>query len=277
MLVVRTRADLRAALAAAPGPVGFVPTMGWLHAGHVSLVDHARRDNATVVMSIFVNPRQFGESADFEKYPRNEQRDFARAEAAGVDIMFAPSVDEVYPPGFDTVVSVGAIAHPLEGAARPGHFDGVATVVALLFGLIGADRAYFGLKDYQQVQVIRRMTLDLALPTEVVPCPTVREPDGLAMSSRNARLSTEGRAVAPVIHRALLAGAEHVRRGVREAASVRGAVLAVLAAEPGVIVDYVSVADPDSLRELVDLDGRALLSLAARIDDVRLIDNELVD
>jgi pantoate--beta-alanine ligase len=277
MLVVRTRADLRAALAAAPGPVGFVPTMGWLHAGHVSLVEHARRDSATVVMSIFVNPRQFGESADFEKYPRNEGRDFARAEAAGVDIMFAPSVDEVYPPGFDTVVSVGAIAHPLEGAARPGHFDGVATVVALLFGLVGADRAYFGLKDYQQVQVIRRMTLDLALPTEVVPCPTVREPDGLAMSSRNARLSAEGRAIAPVIHRALLAGAEHVRRGVREAASVRGAVLAVLAAEPGVIVDYVSVADPDSLRELVDLDGRALLSLAARIDDVRLIDNELVD
>jgi len=277
MLVVRSRAELRAALASAPRPVGFVPTMGWLHAGHVSLVDHARHDSATVVMSIFVNPRQFGETTDFDKYPRNEQRDFAKAEAAGVDIMFAPPVDEVYLPGFDTVVSVGAIAHPLEGAARPGHFDGVATVVALLFGLVGAERAYFGLKDYQQVQVIRRMTLDLALPTEVVPCPTVREPDGLAMSSRNARLSADGRAVAPVIHRALLAGAEHVRRGVREAASVRGAILAALATEPAVIVDYVSVADPDSLRELVDVDGRALLSLAARIDDVRLIDNELVD
>jgi pantoate--beta-alanine ligase len=277
MLVVRTRAGLRAALAAAPRPIGFVPTMGWLHAGHVSLVEQARAENATVVMSIFVNPKQFGESADFARYPRNEARDFAAADGAGVDIMFAPSVDEVYPPGFDTVVSVGAIAHPLEGAARPGHFDGVATVVALLFGLVGAERAYFGLKDYQQVQVIRRMTLDLALPTEVVPCPTVREADGLAMSSRNARLTPAGRAVAPVIHRALLAGADHVRRGVSEAASVRGAVLAVLATEPSVVVDYVSVADPDSLRELVDVDGRALLSLAARVDDVRLIDNELVD
>lgn len=277
MLVVRTRAALREALAVAPRPVGLVPTMGWLHAGHVSLVEQARAENATVVMSIFVNPRQFGESADFEKYPRNEARDFARAETAGVDIMFAPPVDEVYPPGFDTVVSVGAIAHPLEGAARPGHFDGVATVVALLFGLVGAEMAYFGLKDYQQVQVIRRMTLDLALPTVVVPCPTVREPDGLAMSSRNARLSASGRAVAPVIHRALAAGADHVRRGVHEAASVRGAVLAVLATEPSVVVDYVSVADPDTLRELVDVDGRALLSLAVRVDDVRLIDNELVD
>lgn len=276
MLVVRTRAGLRAALAAAPRPIGLVPTMGWLHAGHVSLVEQARAENATVVMTIFVNPRQFGESADYEKYPRNEERDFARADGAGVDIMFAPTVDEVYPPGFDTVVSVGAIAHPLEGAARPGHFDGVATVVALLFGLVGAERAYFGLKDYQQVQVIRRMTIDLALRTEVIPCPTVREPDGLAMSSRNARLTPEGRAVAPVIHRALQAGADHVRRGVREAASVRGAVLAVLATEPSVVVDYVSVADPDTLRELVDVEGRALLSLAVRVDDVRLIDNELV-
>ncbi len=276
MLVVRTRAALRAALAAAPRPVGLVPTMGWLHAGHVSLVAQARTENATVVMSIFVNPKQFGESTDFEKYPRNEARDFAKAEAAGVDIMFAPTVGEVYPPGFDTLVSVGAIAHPLEGSARPGHFDGVATVVALLFGLVGADKAYFGLKDYQQVQVIRRMTLDLALATEVVPCPTVREPDGLAMSSRNARLSPAGRVVAPVIHQALVAGADHVRRGVREAASVRGAILAVLATEPSVVVDYVSVADPDTLRELVEVDGRALLSLAVRVDDVRLIDNELV-
>jgi pantoate--beta-alanine ligase len=277
MQVVRSRADLRAALAAAPRPVGFVPTMGWLHTGHVSLVERARAENETVVMSVFVNPTQFGDSADFERYPRNEARDFALAEAAGVDIMFSPTVDEVYPEGFDTVVSVGAIAHPLEGRARPGHFDGVATVVALLFGLVGAERAYFGLKDYQQVQVIRRMTLDLALSTEVVPCPTVREHDGLAMSSRNARLSPAGRAVAPVIHRALVAGADRVREGVHEAASIRGAVLAVLATEPAVTVDYVSVADPGILKELVEVRGRALLSLAVRVDDVRLIDNELVD
>ena len=164
MQVVRTRAELRAVLASAPRPVGLVPTMGWLHAGHVSLVERARGESATVVVSIFVNPRQFGQTADFARYPRNEARDLAMCEAAGVDVVFAPAVDEVYPPGFDTRVSVGAIARPLEGAARPGHFDGVATVVAILFALVGAERAYFGLKDYQQVQVIRRMALDLALP-----------------------------------------------------------------------------------------------------------------
>jgi pantoate--beta-alanine ligase len=276
MQVARTRAELRAVLADAPRPIGLVPTMGWLHAGHVSLVERARAESATVVMSVFVNPRQFGDSADFEKYPRNEARDLAKAEAAGVDVVFAPTVDEVYPPGFDTVVSVGAISRPLEGRARPGHFDGVATVVAILFALVGADRAYFGLKDYQQVQVIRRMARDLALPTEVVPCETVREPDGLAMSSRNARLTPAGRAAAPVIRRALLAGAAQVRDGERDAAAVREAMLGILAAEPAATVEYVSVADPDSLGELGAVAGRALLSLAARIDGVRLIDNERV-
>ncbi len=276
MQVVRTRAQLRAVLAVTPRPIGLVPTMGWLHAGHVSLVERARAESETVVMSVFVNPRQFGETADFETYPRNEARDLARAEAAGVDIVFAPAADEVFPPGFDTLVSVGAIARVLEGAARPGHFDGVATVVAILFALVGAERAYFGLKDYQQVQVISRMALDLALPTEVVPCDTVREPDGLAMSSRNARLTGAGRAAAPVIHRALLAGADRVREGERDAATVRAAVRDVLASEPAVTIEYISVADPDSLGELGAVAGRALLSLAARIDGVRLIDNERV-
>ena len=274
MRVVRTRADLRAALADAPRPVGIVPTMGWLHPGHVSLVQRARADSATVVVSIFVNPRQFGQREDFAKYPRNEARDLEACEKAGVDIVFAPSVEEVYPPGFDTVVSVGAIAAPLEGAARPGHFDGVATVVAILFALVGAERAYFGAKDYQQVQVIRRMALDLALPTEVVTMPTVREADGLALSSRNARLSPEGRAAAPVIHQALEAGAALVRDGEREAAAVRQAIFKVLGTEPRVAAEYVSVADPDTLAEVDRLDGRALLSLAAFIDGVRLIDNE---
>jgi pantoate--beta-alanine ligase len=276
MQVVRTRGELRAVLAAATRPIGLVPTMGWLHDGHVSLVDRARAESATVVVSIFVNPRQFGQSADFARYPRNEARDLAVCEASGVDVVFAPSVDEVYPPGFDTRVVVGAIAGPLEGAARPGHFDGVATVVAILFALVGAERAYFGLKDYQQVQVIRRMATDLALPTEVVPCETVREPDGLALSSRNARLTPEGRAAAPVLRRALLAGAARVRAGERSGATVRGAMLAVLAAEPVATADYVSVADPDTLAELDVVAGRALLSLAALIDDVRLIDNERV-
>jgi pantoate--beta-alanine ligase len=274
MEVVRTRAGLRAALAAAPRPVGLVPTMGWLHEGHVSLVERARAESATVVMSIFVNPKQFGESADFEKYPRNEARDMDRAAAAGVDIVFAPTVDEVYPPGFDTTVSVGAIAGPLEGAARPGHFDGVATVVAILFALVGAERAYFGLKDYQQVRVIRRMALDLALPTEVVPCETVREPDGLVMSSRNARLSPAGRAAAPVLRRALLAGARAIRDGETDATVVRRTMSDTLAVEPMAEPDYVSVADPDTLAELDTVNGEALLSLAVRIDGVRLIDNQ---
>ncbi len=250
--------------------------MGWLHAGHVSLVDRARAESATVVVSVFVNPRQFGQSADFARYPRNEARDLALCETAGVDVVFAPSVDEVYPPGFDTRVSVGAIAGPLEGAARPGHFDGVATVVAILFALVRAERAYFGLKDYQQVRVISRMALDLALPTEVVPCETVREPDGLAMSSRNARLTPEGRAASPVLRRALLAGAARVRAGERSGAAVRDAMLTVLAAEPAARPDYVSVADPDTLAELDEVAGRALLSLAVLIDEVRLIDNERV-
>jgi pantoate--beta-alanine ligase len=276
MQVVRTRAALRAALATSPRPVGLVPTMGWLHAGHVSLVERARAENATVVASIFVNPKQFGQREDFAKYPRNEARDLETFEAAGVDIVFAPTVDEVYPPGFDTTVSVGAIALPLEGAARPGHFDGVATVVAILFARVGAERAYFGAKDYQQVQVIRRMTLDLALPTEVVALPTIREDDGLALSSRNARLSPEGRAAAPVLHEALMAGASLVRAGEREAATVRQAMFKVLNGEARATTEYVSVADPETLAELDRLDGRALLSLAAFIDGVRLIDNEPV-
>jgi pantoate--beta-alanine ligase len=276
MQVVRTRTELRAVLASAPRPVGLVPTMGWLHAGHVSLVERARAESATVVVSIFVNPRQFGDPADFARYPRNEARDLAMCEAADVDVVFAPTVDEVYWPGFDTRVSVGAIARPLEGAARPGHFDGVATVVAILFALVGAERAYFGLKDYQQVRVISRMALDLALPTEVVPCETVREVDGLAMSSRNARLTPAGRAAAPVLRRALLAGVGAVRAGEVTGAAVRDAMLAVLATEPAASPDYVSVADPDTLAELDVVEGRALLSLAVRIEDVRLIDNERV-
>lgn len=276
MEVVRTRAGLRAALTTAPRPIGLVPTMGWLHAGHTSLVERARSESATVVVSIFVNPRQFGEAADFTQYPRDEARDLAICEAAGVDIVFAPSVDEVYPPGFDTRVSVGAIASPLEGAARPGHFDGVATVVAILFALVGAERAYFGLKDYQQVRVIRRMALDLALPTEVVPCETVRDRDGLAMSSRNARLSAAGRAAAPVLRRALLAGASCIRAGERSGEAVRARMREIVAGEPLAEADYVSVADANTLAELDEVRGEALLSLAVRIEGVRLIDNERV-
>lgn len=272
--VVRTRRELREALAIAPRPVGLVPTMGWLHGGHTSLIERARAGSATVVVSIFVNPRQFGETADFTRYPRDETRDIEICAAAGVDLVFAPSVEEVYPPGFDTTVSVGAIARPLEGAARPGHFAGVATVVAILFALVGAERAYFGAKDAQQVRVIRRMALDLALPTEVITCPTVREADGLAMSSRNARLSASGRAAAPVVRQALLAARSAWASGERSAARLRAVMSDVLATEPLADVDYVSVADDATLDELEEVAGPALLSLAVRFEGIRLIDNE---
>jgi pantoate--beta-alanine ligase len=276
MRVLRTRAELREALATAGRPVGLVPTMGWLHEGHVSLMGRARDESDTVVVSIFVNPRQFGETADFAKYPRDEERDLRICADAGVDVVFTPSVEEVYPAGFDTTVSVGSIAEPLEGRARPGHFSGVATVVAILFGLVGAERAYFGLKDYQQVMVIRRMALDLALPTEVVPCATVREPDGLARSSRNARLSPAGRAAAPVLHRALEAAIDQHRAGERNAQALLAVMRETISGEPMAELDYVSVADPETLAERDRVDRPALLSLAARIEGVRLIDNERV-
>ena len=277
MQVVRTRAELRAALENLPRPVGLVPTMGWLHDGHRSLVERSRAENATTVATIFVNPRQFNDAADFEKYPRNEVRDLQLLADEGVDLVFTPGVEEVYPPGFDTRVSVGAIAQPLEGAARPGHFDGVATVVAILFDLVAAERAYFGQKDAQQVMVIRQMARDLALPTAVVTCPTVREADGLALSSRNARLTPEQRAAAPVIRRALLAARDAWAAGERSAEVLRARMRATLAGEPTAVVEYVSCADGLALRELDEVREPALLSLAVRFGDVRLIDNEILE
>jgi len=276
LIVVRTRSELRDALAERPRPLGLVPTMGWLHAGHRSLFQRARGENATSIATIFVNPRQFNEAADYQRYPRNEARDLAICEEEGVDIVFAPGVEEVYPPGFDTTVAVGAVARPLEGAARPGHFEGVATVVAILFNLIGAERAYFGQKDAQQVMVIRQMARDLAIPTEVVACPTVREPDGLALSSRNVHLSPDERAAAPVLRRALLAGRERWEAGERSGDALRRAMSSVLAAEPLAIPADVSVADGRTLAELDHVDDRApvLLSLAVRFGPTRLIDNE---
>jgi len=248
--------------------------MGWLHDGHRALMRRARSDNETTVATIFVNPRQFNASDDYLQYPRNEARDLAICEAEDVDIVFAPDASEVYPPGFDTVVSVGAVSRPLEGAARPGHFDGVATVVAILFDLVGADHAYFGQKDAQQVMVIRQMARDLAIPTVVVACPTVREPDGLALSSRNVHLSPAERAAAPVLHRALLAARERWASGERSGGVLRETMQATLDVEPLAEVDYVSVADGATLAELDRVGGPALLSLAVRFGTTRLIDNE---
>jgi pantoate--beta-alanine ligase len=277
MRVLRTRAELREALETAPRPIGLVTTMGWLHDGHRALIRRARQENATTVVTIFVNPRQFNEASDYTRYPRNEQSDLAIIESEGADLVFAPDVPEIYPPGFDTTVSVGAVAQPLEGAARPGHFDGVATVVAILFGLVRADRAYFGQKDAQQVMVIRQMADDLAIGTEVVTCPTIREPDGLAMSSRNVHLSPDERAAATVLRRALLAARDAWEAGERSAEALRKAMRDELATEPLAEVDYVSIADGRTLAELETVEGPALASLAVRFGSTRLIDNELLD
>jgi pantoate--beta-alanine ligase len=250
--------------------------MGWLHGGHRALIARSRADNATTVVTIFVNPRQFNEATDYTQYPRDERRDLGICETEGVDLVFAPPAEEIYPPDFDTTVSVGAVAQPLEGAARPGHFDGVATVVAILFGLVGAERAYFGQKDAQQVMVIRQMARDLAIPTEVIACPTVREPDGLALSSRNVHLSPAERAAAPVLRRALQAARARWEAGERSGDALRQAMSDVLAAEPLATPAYVSAADGRTLAELERVvDGEpALLSLAVRFGPTRLIDNE---
>jgi pantoate--beta-alanine ligase len=246
--------------------------MGWLHAGHRSLIARARDECGAVAVSIFVNPRQFEDPADLTKYPRSEPRDLALCADAGADLVWVPTVDDVYSSGFDTSVTVERLTLPLEGAARPGHFAGVTTVVAVLFGVVRPDRAYFGEKDGQQLRVIDRMARDLGM-TEVVRCPTVREPDGLALSSRNVHLSADDRAAAPVIHRSLLAGRAAWAAGERDAAAIRRRVGDVLATEPLASVEYVSLADDVTLAELERVDGPALLSLAARFGTTRLIDN----
>jgi len=261
-------------LLAAPRPIGLVPTMGALHEGHASLIRRARSENATVLVTIFVNPRQFNETADFEKYPRVEDADLALAGAAGADLVWIPSVDEVYPPGFETTVRVDGLTEPLEGAARPGHFEGVTTVVAILLGLAGAERAYFGQKDAQQLLVVRRMALDLGIATQIVACPIVREADGLAMSSRNVRLAPEQRAAAPVLRRALLAARARYEAGERDGEALRDTMRDVLATEGLAEPEYVSCADPTTLGELDRVDRPALLSMAVRFGSVRLIDND---
>jgi len=274
-LVVRSREELRTALTDASRPVGLVPTMGALHEGHASLIRRARAENATVVVSVFVNPTQFETPSDLTAYPRSLDPDVALCAAEAVDIVFAPAVDEVYPPGTGTSVHPGPIAEGLEGAARPGHFVGVATVVAILLGLVGPERAYFGEKDGQQLRVVARMAFDLGMPTAVVGCPTVRERDGLAMSSRNARLTAEDRAAAPVLRSALLAARAQWLTGERDGTALRDAMRTVLAAEPRATIDYVSVADDGDLREIGGrAAGAVLCSLAAWFGDVRLIDNE---
>jgi pantoate--beta-alanine ligase len=274
MKTVATIADVRAWRHETRGTVGLVPTMGYLHAGHLSLVERARAENDRVAASLFVNPTQFGPHEDLARYPRDLARDQERLAGAGCDLLWAPEVGEVYPPGFDTFVDVGTLAAPLEGERRPGHFRGVATVVLKLFGVFEPTRAYFGEKDAQQLAVIRKMTRDLNVPVEVRPCATVREADGLAMSSRNSYLGPAERAAAPVLHRALQAARERWLAGEREAARLRAALRETLAGEPLARVDYASVADPDTFRELDGrIPGAAHLLLAVHVGPARLIDN----
>ncbi|MDA0302047.1 MAG: pantoate--beta-alanine ligase [Chloroflexi bacterium] len=282
MQIASTVAEYRtlraAAIAERPGPVGLVPTMGYLHDGHRSLMQRARAECATVVTTIFVNPTQFGPNEDFARYPRDEARDFAICEAERVDIIFAPSVEEMYPDGAETTVSVGPLSRILEGAARPGHFDGVATVVTKLFALAQADRGYFGQKDAQQLMVLRRLAEDLRFPIEVIGCPIVREPDGLALSSRNVYLSPEERTQALSLSRGLRAAEALWADGVRGAEALRRRVGEEIEAEPLANIDYVSLADQRSLQELAGpVVAPALLSLAVRFGPTRLIDNILLE
>lgn len=258
------------------GDVGLVPTMGYLHEGHLSLVRAARAQNERVVVSIFVNPTQFGPGEDFERYPRAEERDLELLRAEGVDVVFMPPVEEMYPSGGSTFVEVEGVTDVLEGAQRPGHFRGVTTVVAMLFNIIEPRRAYFGRKDAQQLVVVRQLVRDLHLDVEIVPMPIVREADGLAMSSRNAYLSPEERKAALVLSRALRCAEELSRGGERDAERLRAAMRELIAREPLARVDYVSVADAESLRELERIDEAALASLAVRIGRTRLIDNAVL-
>jgi len=276
MQTVTTVAEVRAWRRRAAGDVGLVPTMGFLHGGHLSLVRRACAENERLAASLFVNPTQFGPSEDLARYPRDLARDRRLLEEAGCDLLFAPAADEMYPAGFECAVQVGSVAGPLEGERRPGHFQGVATVVLKLFGIFQPTRAYFGQKDAQQLAVIRRVVRDLDVPVEIVGCPTVREADGLAMSSRNTYLNEEQRRAAPVLYRALISAGDRWATGERRAEELRRAMRQVLAAEPLAEVDYVSVADPTTLRELDQIAGPALLSMAVRIGPARLIDNLIV-
>jgi pantoate--beta-alanine ligase len=273
MQVTRTIAEMRGARQAMAGEVGLVPTMGYLHEGHLSLVRAARAANQHVVVSIFVNPTQFGPNEDFERYPRDEDRDLELLRGEGVDVVFAPSVEEMYPSGDSTVVDVEGVTDVLEGAHRPGHFRGVATVVSKLFHIIEPTRACFGQKDAQQLLVIKKMVRDQRMAVEIVGCPTVREPDGLAMSSRNAYLSPEERAAALVLSKALNRARALFESGESNGELLRAAMRSIIDAEPLAAADYVSVADTETLAELERVDGRALASLAVRIGKTRLIDN----
>ena len=276
MKIVTTLPELRTARLLLPGPVGFVPTMGFLHTGHISLAQAARAECTSVAASIFVNPTQFGPNEDLARYPRDLPRDLALLEAAGVDLVWTPTKEVMYPPGFQTWVEVEGLTRRLEGEVRPGHFRGVTTVVAKLFNAVGPDKAYFGQKDAQQAAVVRRMTKDLDFPVEIVVCPTLREVDGLAMSSRNTYLNPAERQAATVLFRALSAAKLAYDSGERGAEKLCALVRATVATEQLARLQYISCADYDTLEELETVRGKALLSMAVFIGKTRLIDNFVI-
>ena len=278
MRTIATIADFRRARGALRGTLGLVPTMGYLHEGHMTLVRRARAENDAVAASIFVNPTQFGQGEDFQHYPRDVPRDLAMLEKEGVDLVFTPEAAEMYPPGAETFIDVGKVAQPLEGARRPGHFRGVATVVAKLFNIVQPERAYFGQKDAQQVAVIKRMARDLDFPLEIVVVPTVREPDGLAMSSRNVYLDPRQRQAATCLSRGMALAQQRWAGGERDADTLRAIVTKEIAREPLASIVYVSLADADTLQEFHGRISRpALLSLVVQVGKPHLIDNALLE
>ena len=274
MRIIRSNAEMRAHREQARGTVGLVPTMGAFHGGHHALMRAARERCDEVVVSLFVNPAQFNEPADLDAYPRDEARDAAEAAELGIDVLYAPPVEEVYPPGFATSVRVEGLSDVLEGAQRgSGHFAGVCTVVTKLFNVVTPDVAYFGQKDAQQVAVLRRMVRDLDLPVELAIIPTVREPDGLAMSSRNQRLTPDERIRALALSRALNAAEAEIAAGERDAETIAAGARAAM---DGVRPEYLALVDPDSFQPVATVDGRVLIAVAARIGATRLIDNTIV-
>jgi pantoate--beta-alanine ligase len=277
MQVISSIADFRKARSDLRGTLGFVPTMGYLHEGHLALVRRGRLENDVLATSIFVNPSQFGPSEDFRAYPRDMEKDLAILGGEGVDLVFAPLAEDIYPPGFDTWIVVGSLSERLEGEHRPGHFRGVATVVAKLLNIVRPDRAYFGQKDGQQVAVTKRMVADLDMGIDIVVVPTVRDTDGLALSSRNVYLTTEQRRVAPVIYKALCQARKLWEEGERSGESLRSRVRRTLEQEPLIEkIDYVSVADASSLEEMDSIRQPVMVSVAVHVGRTRLIDNVLL-
>lgn len=276
MITVKTIAEMRQIRRQLEEPVGFFPTLGFLHEGHLSLVRRARQDNRSVVASIFLNPTQFAPTEDLDTYPKNLTRDLELLEAEGVDVVFMPSTDEMYPPNSDSTIEVGYLTQRLEGGHRPDHFRGVTTVVAKLFNIVCPTRAYFGQKDAQQAIIIKRMVVDLNMNLEIVVCPIIREADGLAMSSRNVYLNPEQREAATVLYKALEQARLYWEFGERSAHLLRQQAASIVRHEPQAVLEYVSLADPETLLELEIADGPILISMAVRFGETRLLDNILL-